>query len=738
MGKSDFSLYISFLSGPEEGKEIKLSAGEAIVGRSDDCTVTVKHVDISRKHLKIVVDQNRIHIQDLGSSNGTFVNGTRLVPNSPSRVEPSDKITLGKSVTFLVRTPSKSGARKSVKKVADESFSLDFDPPPRLPPASAQHPPSPPVAPSPASKEESPKQSRNEFAHPLLLEARQKAEDLIDKAKREAALIVQKAAREAEEKVQSFYERARTTENQANDLYAKRLIEAKNESAKIFEKANSEASEIISEARKQAQSVREKAELFVAKMQSEAREKVQKMLNDAESQIDEELAKREMELIATTREKLDAEARLKSENLDQELKSIKKKALSEVAEVKAETEILLKKREEAQSRYEKALKENNLLTDEVEKRTQLVASLSAELKKQSEQLDKTINELGILTSEKKNVEFNISELISKSISLKNEVEKLANDKTKLESEIEKSTKDHALRLQTQKQEFEKRKAKIEDDEKEFFAQGRVETLRNLQNLKKELFSEIDASRVKLSRELALTTESILQKIIPKTEWRENADLLEEAFQKVLHSPSSVDTDGQEAPDSHNELIRARKREKFRLVSYGLFAGVAIVLGATFVQKNIKIETAPMERFVASAIEKQKNDLKARKFDPPKTLELRESYTDSVIYTKGYVELYSDPQFQTALGKSTARHLLKTFQVSEERSMNAIARISALVSALEEKKQNIHPDFVQKGLGQMKELETQTLNEIAADLGSNVRLEALREEEQKFIEEWRKK
>jgi predicted component of type VI protein secretion system len=49
-----------------------------IVGRSADAQLKVKQPNVSRKHCELFVSDGRLKIRDLGSSNGTFVNGTRI------------------------------------------------------------------------------------------------------------------------------------------------------------------------------------------------------------------------------------------------------------------------------------------------------------------------------------------------------------------------------------------------------------------------------------------------------------------------------------------------------------------------------------------------------------------------------------------------------------------------------------------------------------------------------------
>jgi len=61
-----------------DGRVIELISGENLVGRAVDCAVRLDSTDVSRRHARIVVNDNDALLEDLGSTNGTFVNGTRV------------------------------------------------------------------------------------------------------------------------------------------------------------------------------------------------------------------------------------------------------------------------------------------------------------------------------------------------------------------------------------------------------------------------------------------------------------------------------------------------------------------------------------------------------------------------------------------------------------------------------------------------------------------------------------
>lgn len=83
-----------------QGREVPLVAGANIIGRSPEATVFVQDDSVSREHARIIVDPSSARIEDLGSKNGTFVNGKAAT--SPIELRNRDVITTGTvALTFV-------------------------------------------------------------------------------------------------------------------------------------------------------------------------------------------------------------------------------------------------------------------------------------------------------------------------------------------------------------------------------------------------------------------------------------------------------------------------------------------------------------------------------------------------------------------------------------------------------------------------------------------------------------
>src|SRR5499427_558689 len=91
---------LRFISGKYQGGEFPLRMErEIIVGRSSELDMVLVEDMVSRKHAKISTAGGQITIQDLGSTNGTFVNGEKI---KKVRLKEGDRILIGTSIIKLV------------------------------------------------------------------------------------------------------------------------------------------------------------------------------------------------------------------------------------------------------------------------------------------------------------------------------------------------------------------------------------------------------------------------------------------------------------------------------------------------------------------------------------------------------------------------------------------------------------------------------------------------------------
>lgn len=87
------------------GKHWVLNDGDNLVGRAETnvkCEVPIAHGTTSTRHATIRCVNGQISVQDMKSTNGTYVNGRRLDPNVPTPLNDGDKVRFGGYTVNLV------------------------------------------------------------------------------------------------------------------------------------------------------------------------------------------------------------------------------------------------------------------------------------------------------------------------------------------------------------------------------------------------------------------------------------------------------------------------------------------------------------------------------------------------------------------------------------------------------------------------------------------------------------
>ena len=84
------------LDGVYQATRWLLDADEFIIGRSPGCDLVVADRQISRKHARLVRGPEGYVLEDLGSKNGTYLNGTRI--DEPQRLQDGDEIQVALAV----------------------------------------------------------------------------------------------------------------------------------------------------------------------------------------------------------------------------------------------------------------------------------------------------------------------------------------------------------------------------------------------------------------------------------------------------------------------------------------------------------------------------------------------------------------------------------------------------------------------------------------------------------------
>ena len=119
--------------GPSPGKVFPLMKNEITIGRDINNEIVINDAEISRKHCRLVMSTDGFIIEDLGSTNGTWINERRI--SSQHLLRNGESIRLGDNITLIY---------EMVGFDADATVASGSEPPPpvtrQAPPPQQQHP----------------------------------------------------------------------------------------------------------------------------------------------------------------------------------------------------------------------------------------------------------------------------------------------------------------------------------------------------------------------------------------------------------------------------------------------------------------------------------------------------------------------------------------------------------------------------------------------------------------------
>lgn len=722
------STFIVSIKSKTQQSERELKKDSFVIGRGADCDICLNDSHISRVHLKVSVQANKVCVEDLNSSNGTFVNGAKLSGGVGLLVTPSDKIKLGQSeytLKFQLKgvspdkvlpvIPAKQEPVIPVKQEPVEPVKSQY-----VVPVKAE-----PVAPVRSEPVVSVK------SDPVIELNSIQAEQVLHEAKKRAAQIVLEGEKQAEKRAQVIYQQVREAKELAEQNYQNRMAEAQRKADETLLDFQKKGQELIKEARNMAQELRDEVDIYVQSVKEKtAREKeeilskansaAEKMRNEAIAQGREEI-KDEVE----EAEKKFAEKSVALGKLTSELSEVQKKletATASLEKARIQEEELRQKIKSEEQDFKDLLKEKEISLKDLHDKEE--ARLKSVIEKEEDRIRDFQDARKIVSDEKERLDIAVRTLHEKQVQLAIALQDMEEKKAEL-------AKDYDKQKSLLHEKLENEKLAIEKSEQQYHEEVRREMTKRLQTVEQDFLDNMVLKKTALVKRIFAVYEKDAVTVIDPAQWEKLSLGLERKLTHVLDeelvslSHSSINY------KKPVDLNKKRESQKTRWIAGGLIGGAALLFGAQKVIEKVAQNQTPFQTLVSMEAQQRQEDLEKRRFNPAQVAEIKETYTDAVIYTKNFVSLYTAPEFQKKLYKAVSQYLLKTWRINEDKSIQVLAVSSALVTSLEGKRQNIHPDFIKDGIQKMRNQEAEVIAQMKVILGSDVRVESYRKFERDF-------
>ncbi|HSB02493.1 MAG TPA: FHA domain-containing protein [Anaerolineales bacterium] len=133
-------------SGPTPGAAFTLEGDQMTIGRDSTNEIVINDAEVSRRHSRLTFQGGKYVLEDLGSTNGTFVNGQRLA--GPRVLKPGEVVSFGEQIVLVFEAVNldPGATMVSPRAAAVPAAPRPMTPPP---PAPAQYAGSVPAGPAP-------------------------------------------------------------------------------------------------------------------------------------------------------------------------------------------------------------------------------------------------------------------------------------------------------------------------------------------------------------------------------------------------------------------------------------------------------------------------------------------------------------------------------------------------------------------------------------------------------------
>jgi len=98
---SEQQYQLTLQKGPQPGKIFLLITDSIIIGRDPMVDISLNDPEVSRQHVRLTQTASGYVLEDLGSTNGTFINGEQLEADTPISLVSGQTVSMGSGITLL-------------------------------------------------------------------------------------------------------------------------------------------------------------------------------------------------------------------------------------------------------------------------------------------------------------------------------------------------------------------------------------------------------------------------------------------------------------------------------------------------------------------------------------------------------------------------------------------------------------------------------------------------------------
>jgi len=653
------------------------------IGRDQNSDLLIAHASISRKHLVVSFDDQKVKVQDTGTVNGTYHCGQKVRQSSEFTVHPSEHLRLGQC-----------------------EQSLEFQ-----------------IIPRPMEFDDLENQKL--------------------KLQNSLKEVIQSLKGHAKVEVQTELQRELQQEIQLKRELALKDIQLEKENLESQKKALiSKLKEIESQSQNRLQEEEKVSFEKISSQQREAQEKIQNELRGIQNRADEIIleARKEAEsirdLAQADSQNIRKQALEQTDALRLQAKNDGEKLIQELQndyQIRAEKEksYLLEK---TKSDCQKMIAETKEKLQDDEKKLSLTQSELTEktnlLNKTTDLLHQTSNDLDSKKTEFANILQQVNDaenIIKKSKEEKKNLELYAEQRVGLEQEMKRKAETLTLEYDDKKRTLEKELSKLASNQQENLKKQILEEEKRIKEVRKAQASEIArmievqmADRAKAYIHNANTLSQFSQDLFATVRTVLSTD--ESSFKPLtLHLNDSLPT----------QLEKNKKYIKPAVISFATALTALLFFYRLDVYQHFKSQDS--HSVAKQMIEQRKIQ---SLYNPEQNAQYRESYMDNVLYYKHYSALKMNSDFQQ---KWTLRlndiALIRELKVTEDRMVQFQAIETNLVTKLTEMKASIDAVYLHEGLEAMKKFEAEETKRLLEIIKGQSNFEKIKQLEREFIQSY---